>query len=70
MGGCVRGTTLCAENRKCGAVLRHLDAAYNLARWLTNNDATAEDAVQDACVRAFRFFDAMHKVPARRRGSW
>ena len=41
------------------AVLRHLDAAYNLARWLTNNDATAEDAVQDACVRAFRFFDAM-----------
>ena len=42
------------------AVLRHLDAAYNLARWLTNNEATAEDAVQDACVRAFRFFDAMH----------
>lgn len=41
------------------AVLQHLDAAYNLARWLTNNDATAEDAVQDACVRAFRFFDAM-----------
>jgi RNA polymerase sigma-70 factor (ECF subfamily) len=42
------------------AVLRHLDAAYNLARWLTHNDATAEDAVQDACVRAFRFFEAMH----------
>ena len=40
-------------------VLRHLDAAYDLARWLTNNDATAEDAVQDACVRAFRFFDTM-----------
>ena len=40
-------------------VLRHLDAAYNLSRWLTNNDATAEDAVQDACVRAFRFFDTM-----------
>ena len=40
-------------------VLRHLDAAYDLARWLTNNDATAEDAVQDACVRAFRFFDGM-----------
>ena len=40
-------------------VLRHLDAAYDLARWLTNNDATAEDAVQDACVRAFRFFDNM-----------
>ena len=42
------------------AVLRHLDAAYNLARWLTKNDATAEDAVQDACIRAFRFFEAMH----------
>ncbi len=41
------------------AVLRHLDGAYNLARWLTHNDAIAEDAVQDACVRAFRFFDAM-----------
>ena len=40
-------------------VLRNLDAAYNLSRWLTNNDATAEDAVQDACVRAFRFFDTM-----------
>ena len=40
-------------------MLWHLDAAYDLARWLTNNDATADDAVQDACVRAFRFFDAM-----------
>ena len=39
--------------------MRHLDAAYNLARWLTNNDATTEDALQDACVRAFRFFDAL-----------
>jgi RNA polymerase sigma-70 factor, ECF subfamily len=41
------------------AVLQHLDAAHNLARWLTHNDALAEDAVQDACIRAFRFFDAM-----------
>ena len=40
-------------------VLVHLDAAHNLARWLTHNDAVAEDAVQDACVRAFRFFDGM-----------
>ena len=38
-------------------VLVHLDAAYNLARWLTGEDATAEDAVQDACLRAFRFFE-------------
>jgi RNA polymerase sigma-70 factor (ECF subfamily) len=38
-------------------VLVHLDAAYNLARWLTGNDHDAQDVVQDACVRAFRAFD-------------
>jgi RNA polymerase sigma-70 factor (ECF subfamily) len=37
-------------------VLPHLDAAFNYARWLTRNDADAEDVVQDACVRAMRFF--------------
>jgi RNA polymerase sigma-70 factor (ECF subfamily) len=36
-------------------VLPHLDGAYNLARWLMRNDADAQDAVQDACVRALRF---------------
>lgn len=39
-------------------VLPHLDAAYNLARWLTRDEAGAEDAVQNACLRAYRFFDA------------
>ncbi len=38
-------------------VLVHLDAAYNLARWLTRDTAGADDAVQEACLRAFRFFD-------------
>lgn len=38
------------------AVLPHLDAAYNLARWLTRNDADAHDVVQEAYLRAFRFF--------------
>jgi RNA polymerase sigma-70 factor (ECF subfamily) len=37
--------------------LPHLGAAYNLARWLLKSDADAEDAVQDAVLRAFRFFD-------------
>jgi len=40
-------------------VLVHLDAAYNLARWLTHDAAGADDAVQDACLRAFRFFDGL-----------
>lgn len=37
-------------------VMPHLDAAYNLARWLAGNDHDAEDIAQEACVRAFRFF--------------
>ncbi len=42
------------------AVLPHLDAAYNLARWLTRNDHDAEDVAQEACLRAMRFFDGFH----------
>lgn len=38
------------------AVLPHLDAAYNLARWLTRNEQDAEDVAQEAYLRAFRFF--------------
>jgi RNA polymerase sigma-70 factor (ECF subfamily) len=42
------------------AVVPHLDAAYNLARWLMRDDHEARDAVQDACVRALRFFSGFH----------
>jgi len=38
-------------------VLPHLNAAHNLARWLTGNPADAEDIVQESYLRAFRFFD-------------
>jgi RNA polymerase sigma-70 factor (ECF subfamily) len=38
-------------------MLPHLDAAHNLARWLTRNPDDAEDVVQEAYLRAFRFFD-------------
>jgi RNA polymerase sigma factor (sigma-70 family) len=37
-------------------VLPHLDAAYNLARWLVRNTQDAEDVVQEACLRAVKFF--------------
>jgi RNA polymerase sigma factor (sigma-70 family) len=37
--------------------LPHLDAAYNLARWLSRSPSDAEDIVQDAMLRAFRAFD-------------
>ena len=36
--------------------LPHLDAAYNLARWLLRNDQDAEDAVQEAYIRAYKAF--------------
>jgi RNA polymerase sigma-70 factor (ECF subfamily) len=49
------------------AILPHLDAAYNLARWLTHSDHDADDVVQEAFLRAFHFFDSFHGGDGR---SW
>jgi len=46
-------------------VLPHLDAAYNLARWLLKDDQSARDVVQEAYLRAFRFFDGFRGGDAR-----
>ena len=45
--------------------LPHLDAAYNLARWLTRNDHDAQDVVQEACLRAMRYFETFRGEHAR-----
>jgi RNA polymerase sigma factor (sigma-70 family) len=48
-------------------ILPHLNAAFNLARWLTRNEQDAQDVVQEAYLRAFRFFDGYHGGDGR---SW
>jgi RNA polymerase sigma-70 factor (ECF subfamily) len=45
--------------------LPHLDAAYNLARWLSRSSADADDIVQDAMLRAFRAFDGFRGNDAK-----
>jgi RNA polymerase sigma-70 factor (ECF subfamily) len=47
------------------AILPHLDAAYNLARWLVRDPAAAEDIVQDAVLRALQYFASFSGGDAR-----
>src|SRR3954466_6453323 len=46
-------------------VLRHLDAAYNLARWLSRNEHDAQDIVQESMLRAVRFGEQQRGESAR-----
>jgi RNA polymerase sigma-70 factor, ECF subfamily len=46
-------------------VLPHLDAAYNLARWLVGRPADADDVMQESCLRALRFFDGFRGGDSR-----
>ena len=60
-----RSVRLSDVNRFEELVLPQLDAAHNLARWLTRNPDDAEDVVQEACVRALKYIDALHGDDAR-----
>lgn len=46
-------------------VLPHLDAGYNLARWLTRDPHDANDVVQEACLRALRYAGALQRSDAK-----
>jgi RNA polymerase sigma-70 factor (ECF subfamily) len=46
-------------------LVSHINAAYNLARWLTRNDTDAEDVVQEAYLRAFKHFRSFHGDDSR-----
>ncbi|AJP57688.1 RNA polymerase subunit sigma [Pandoraea vervacti] len=54
-----------ASGRFEALALPHLDAAYNLARWLSGSASDADDIVQEAYLRALRFFDGFRGENAR-----
>jgi len=60
-----RGNALSGRQTFEQRVLPHLDAAYNLARWLLRDESAAEDAVQEASIRAFRYIDSLRGDDAR-----
>jgi RNA polymerase sigma-70 factor (ECF subfamily) len=60
-----RGSRLSDDRRFEELVLPHLNAAYNLARWLARDANDADDVVQDACVRALKYVGSLHGSDAR-----
>ena len=55
------------ETKFKSLILPHFDAGYNLARWLTGNDADASDVLQESCVKALRF---VHSLQTENAKSW
>lgn len=53
------------DNAFAAVALPHLDAAFNLARWLTGSRADAEDVVQEAMVRALTYFPSFRGGSSR-----
>jgi len=53
------------QHRFNALMLPHMDAAYNLARWLTNSPDDASDVVQESYLRAIRFFSSYRGGVAR-----
>ena len=51
-------------------VLPHLDAAYTLARYLTRNDADAQDVVQDAALRAMKYLGGFRGTTGADARAW
>jgi len=62
-----RGSATEDYARFTSVVLPHLDAAYNLAHWLTGSHTDAEDVVQDASLRSFR---AIHRFAGGNARAW
>jgi RNA polymerase sigma-70 factor (ECF subfamily) len=56
---------LSEDTRFAALVLPHLDAGYNLARWLARNPHDAEDVLQDACMRALKYVGSLRGSDAR-----